>query len=662
MNHAPLDLRQLRHDLRTPVNHILGYCEMVLEDETVPKQFVDELEKIHKGGHRLLNLINEYLSEESFDPSRTNLSQISHDLRTPVNMIIGYCDLIADQADDPATYPFLHDLRRIRSAAQDWLRRMEACLISPPPQAPPSPASEPTVAISQASAPAAQKVNPRRKPRWPIPGLGHATRLLVVDDDQASAELLARRLCKQRIEVVVAEDGKTALDLLDQQTFDGMLLDFVMPGMDGLAVLRQLRKRFTMTEFPVIMVTGKDSSLDVVSALQQGANDYVTKPIDFDVVMARLTTHLGLKAAQAELQDRMSQIQRLARDLESRNEFIRQAFGRYVTDEVVRQILETPQGLQLGGEQRIVTILMSDLRGFTMLAERHSPEEMVATLNVYFGAMVEIIARFQGIVSEFVGDAIVAIFGAPNYLENHAEQAVSCALAMQMAMNRVNRKLRAKGLPELEMGIGLNTGPVIAGNVGSVKRAKYCVVGSPVNLTGRIQAISVGGEILAPDTTIEELRSRLIIRDTVSLTPKGISTPLTLHSLAGLAGRQRLVLPKETSWWAPENAPGVSVECFVITDDKSSANVPFAGFLRFLSAQSGLIQINHPALVRRTDIKIRLLPDPHIPKAFDFYAKIMDTGDTGSDYRLRFTSHPPELAQLLARLATAKIGKVPPAK
>ena len=194
--------------------------------------------------------------------------------------------------------------------------------------------------------------------------------------------------------------------MITTQKFDLVLLDIMMPRISGLEVLRILRARYPAADLPVIMATAKDQSSDVVEALQLGANDYVTKPFDFPVVLARIQTQLSLRRA-------MDEIQRLAKQLELRNKFIRATFGRYLTDEVVAGLLDSPEGLKLGGEQRQVTILMSDLRGFTSLSGQLAPQQVVAILNRYLGTMAEVIMQYQGTIDEFVGDAIFVIFGAP---------------------------------------------------------------------------------------------------------------------------------------------------------------------------------------------------------------------------------------------------------
>src|SRR5919109_3072735 len=324
--------------------------------------------------------------------------------------------------------------------------------------------------------------------------------LLVVDDNPLNRDMLARRLTRRGYTVTVAADGYQALAMIEAQRFDLVLLDIMMPGISGLDVLKTVRQRYSVADLPVIMATAKDQSEDIVAALKLGANDYVTKPLDFPVVLARTETQLALKRA-------MEEIQRLAAQLELRNRFIRDIFGRYLTDDVVASLLDSPEGLQLGGEKRQVTLLMSDLRGFTSLSGRLAPEQVVAILNRYLGTMVDVIMEYQGTIDEFIGDAIFVIFGAPQRMDDHAPRAVACAVAMQLAMATVNAQNRAESLPEVEMGVGVNTGEVVVGNIGSHKRARYGLVGSHVNLTARIESYTVGGQILISEATRQAVGS-----------------------------------------------------------------------------------------------------------------------------------------------------------
>ena len=177
----------------------------------------------------------------------------------------------------------------------------------------------------------------------------------------------------------------------------------------------------------------------------------------------------------ADISDRKRveiELQRLAEKVELRNRFIRETFGRYLTDEVVETVLESPSGLQMGGDKRKITMMMADLRGFTSLSERLAPERVVAVLNRYLTTMVTIIKQYQGTIDEFIGDAVFVLFGAPVWQEDDAQRAVACAVQMQLAMASVNEQNKQEDLPEVEMGIGVHTGQVVVGNIGSSERTR----------------------------------------------------------------------------------------------------------------------------------------------------------------------------------------------
>ncbi len=172
---------------------------------------------------------------------------------------------------------------------------------------------------------------------------------------------------------------------------------------------------------------------------------------------------------------------------------LKKMFGRYLSTEVMNSLIENPSALELGGEKRKVTVMMTDLRGFTAIAERLEPEKVVQMLNLYFEIMVDVVLKYNGTINEIIGDALLIIFGAPQEMPDRTQRAIACAIDMQNAMVRVNKENRSKALPELEMGIGLNETEVIIGNIGSSKRSKYTVVGSGVNMTSRIESYTVGG-------------------------------------------------------------------------------------------------------------------------------------------------------------------------
>ncbi len=357
--------------------------------------------------------------------------------------------------------------------------------------------------------------------------------ILVVDDNELNRDLLTRRLAKKGFATDAAVDGFKALEWLANNHCDLVLLDIMMPGMSGIEVLEKIRETRDGTELPIIMATAKDTREDIVEALRLGANDYVTKPLDFPVVLARVNTQLAMKRAH----DRVRQ---LVEEVERRNKFIRSVFGRYLTDDIAETLLDSPEGLNLGGERREITILMADIRGFTNLSSHLEPEKVVTLVNNFLSEMTRVIISYGGTIDEFIGDAILALFGAPRAMEDHAEKAVACALEMQQAMQAVNELNQQSGLPELATGIGINTGEVIVGNIGSEQRAKYGVVGHNVNFASRIESYTDGGQILVSDRTLEACNGLLETRGEMSVRPKGFDEDVRIHDICGIGGTYQI--------------------------------------------------------------------------------------------------------------------------
>jgi adenylate cyclase len=186
---------------------------------------------------------------------------------------------------------------------------------------------------------------------------------------------------------------------------------------------------------------------------------------------------------------------------------------------------------------------MCDLRGFSTISEKMPPEKVVEILNVFLGTMTEAIAPYEGTIDEFIGDAILVLFGAPIYRVDDAARAVASAIAMQLSMRSVNQKLGQMGLPEIAMGIGINTGEVVAGNIGSQSRAKYAVVGNHVNLTARIESYTVGGQILISESTYAEIADIAKTNGSMEVEPKGVSQPISIYDIYGIGGSYDLELP-----------------------------------------------------------------------------------------------------------------------
>ncbi len=348
--------------------------------------------------------------------------------------------------------------------------------------------------------------------------------ILAVDDLQENRELVARYLSRSGHFVVTAANGEEALSTLGESDVDVVLLDLVMPGMDGREVLRRIKEHPEYRATPVIVISGRQDMDGIIECIEAGADDYLFKPFNPVLLQARIKAGIERK----RWHDREEQYRQ---QLERNEKFIRATFGRYLSDEIVTDILERPEGLELGGDLREVTIMMSDIRGFTTLSERLAPAQVVTMLNRYLGKMTDIILAHQGTIDEFIGDAILAVFGAPQKRDDDADRAVKCALAMQAAMEEINAENVADGLPAVATGIALNTGKVIAGNIGSERRSKYGFVGHPMNVTSRIEDLSAGGEILLSDSTFRKLSHRYPVCDTRELKVKGIDELVTVHRI-----------------------------------------------------------------------------------------------------------------------------------
>ncbi len=292
-------------------------------------------------------------------------------------------------------------------------------------------------------------------------------------------------------------------------------------------VLDALYEKDAVHESIVPYFTGKETlQLHVTTSYLH--ND--SRTVGVIVVISDMTEVSELRDALKA----MERIRSLNGQLALRNKLLNETFGRFLSDEIVRQLLETPDGLALGGKKRVLTVMMSDLRGFTSLSERLPAQDLISLLNYYLGEMTDVIQSNSGTIIEFIGDGIMAIFGAPAPSERHEAEAVTAAVQMQQRMVEVNRWNAEHGYPPLEMGIGINTGEMIVGNIGSEKRTKYGVVGSNVNLCGRIESYTVGGEILISPRTRAAIREKLEVTDERDVMPKGVQVPLTLSCIAGI--------------------------------------------------------------------------------------------------------------------------------
>jgi class 3 adenylate cyclase len=313
--------------------------------------------------------------------------------------------------------------------------------------------------------------------------------ILIADDDPIARKLLTRLLETDGHSVRAAADGTEALELFTAEMPDVVLLDIVMPGLDGISVLRTLKAHPDAAHIPVIMISAVEELESVVSCIEAGADDYLPKPYNAVILRARINAGLAKK--------RLHDVQRA---------HLRDVFSRFLPEHVVDGVLARDAGdLRLGGARTVGTVMFTDLRGFTSFSESRPPEVVIDVLNGYFDATSDVIFEHGGTLVAYRGDGFLAVFGAPIEYDDHADRALATALAIvNVKLPRFNAWLREQGIgDELQMGVGLNSGPFMSGNVGSLRRLEYTVHGDTVNTASRIEGLtkSAGFPILMADST-----------------------------------------------------------------------------------------------------------------------------------------------------------------
>jgi adenylate cyclase len=459
-------------------------------------------------------------------------------------------------------------------------------------------------------------------------------KVLVIDDSSVVRKMIDQALSSQGFTVLTAVDGEQGLEVAAKELPDLIITDAIMPGIDGFEVCRRLKADPELSEIPIAFLSAKESKGAQLRGLATGASIYITKPFQMDkliVMIERLLAELRLKREASK---------------------IRSIFGRYQSEEVMESILKDPDSLQMGGERRRIVIMFTDLRGFTALSESLEPEVVVEMINFYFENMVDLVAKHEGIVNEIMGDGMVIFFGAPNRIDDCAGKAVACAVEMQLKMESVNRKYIEQGLPSLEMGVGINFGEVIVGNIGSAKRTKYAAVGNDVNLASRIESFTTGGQIMTSQSVVDELEGLLRIDQSLEIEAKGIAKPVTIYRIGGIGGDYGLYLPElhDEIFAIGEGLP-LSLVSF--GENKSAGKRKHATLVGVGSRIAEIVVAHHlkPLSTIRlniTDRKLGILSEK------DLYAKVIRPLDDGKGtYLINFTRVPIEITEYFQQLISS---------
>jgi adenylate cyclase len=312
------------------------------------------------------------------------------------------------------------------------------------------------------------------------PSNAQAGSLLVVDDNRVNRLLLGRALEQLGHTVTFAENGREALEALRQRSADLILLDIEMPEMDGYQALAALAADPRLRDIPVVMMSSVEDVDSVARCIEMGAEDYLFKPVNPVLLKARIGSSLEKK----RLRDQQRELVR-----------------KFATAEVADEVLTT--GVALGGKQVEASVMFSDIRSFTSITQALSQTETFELLNNYYTLMFDAIAGHGGIVNQMLGDGLMAIFGAPLPHADHRDRSVRAALEMLDLMDGFNREQVLRGGVELQIGIGIASGPVIAGFTGTRQRVTYTCVGDTVNLAAHLEAHTkvVGQPILIDEMT-----------------------------------------------------------------------------------------------------------------------------------------------------------------
>lgn len=348
------------------------------------------------------------------------------------------------------------------------------------------------------------------------------------------------------------------------------------------------------------------------------------------IVFSDLSELMDLRDAVSS----MEKIKELNDRLAMRNKLISDTFGRFLSDDIVKHLLDTPDGLRLGGRKQVLSIMMSDLRGFTAMSERMDAVDLISMLNHYLGEMTDVIQAHRGTIIEFIGDGIMAIFGAPEASDTHADDAVAAAVDMQRRMEAVNKWNMEMNYPVLEMGIGINTGEVIVGNIGSEKRTKYGVVGSNVNLCGRIESYTVGGQILISSRTKEMTTAELEVAKRMHVYPKGVNGELELSLVTGIGAPYDIRVKHVESFMHQLERP-VPV-CLRSIDGKHESSKTLYG---------GITAVSRDGAELETDVEFSIYDNLQITAGGKLFCKVVDKTENG--YRLQYTSIPTGYAEWL---------------
>src|SRR5216684_1886404 len=370
--------------------------------------------------------------------------------------------------------------------------------------------------------------------------------ILIVDDEPMNLDILQTRLAVHGYEILTATNGEEALAIASAQQPDLILLDIMMPKVDGIDVCRHLKADTSLPFMPIIMVTAKADSKDVVAGLEAGADEYLTKPLDQAALVARVKSMLRIKALHDTVQEQATRLEAQSMQLAEWNRTLEQRVAEQLAElERVSRLKRffSPQLAELvvssGGEKlleshrREITVLFCDLRGFTAFSETAEPEEVMSVLREYHAVLGTLVHKYQGTLERFAGDAILVLFNDPLPLPDPSGQAVQMAVEMREQVAQLLLKWRKLG-HELGFGVGIAHGYATLGRIGFEGRFDYGAVGTVVNLAARLCSDAKDGQILIEGKVLSAIETSTSTESAGELTLKGIHRPVRVFNVCAM--------------------------------------------------------------------------------------------------------------------------------
>ncbi len=524
-------LANLRDALLPPSDAIATTSDLLKDVDnrgSVSEEYFEDVEKIHSASTQLYHFVKEQLTPGKFPDERDfdkELRTVRHDIKNRLNHITGPCQfLLLDYPNGSLG----RDLKRV-------LKYSDACLNALNQQADVSAHEFQDKPAKKLEAP--RHLQPIEK-REVAPA-----HVLVADDNETNREILERFLTRQNHTVTFACNGREALEHMEQESFDLVLLDIIMPEVDGFQVLEDMHKSGRLRYIPVIVLTGLEDERDAVHCIEMGAEDFLSRPVNLDLLKARVDSCLEKKRLREK------------------------HYEQYFPAELARQIARHPDLLEkMESKAAEVTVLFCDIRSFSSISERLGPADTMKWLRDVMGVLSECVIRHDGVLVDYTGDELMAMWGAPKMEPQHANLACTAAIDMLAELPKLDRRWKKSIDSPTAVGIGINTGDVFVGDVGTKRKFKYGPLGNTVNLASRVQGATkyLRSTVLITGQTQELIDDKHAVRQVCKVKVNNIEEPVELFQLSP---------PRRRGWKTLKNSYEEALEKFYDGDFRKASSI-----------------------------------------------------------------------------------------